>query len=119
MRIATFGFRSIPSNYSGVERAAEVMCLAAVRSGHSVVAYCMSEFFDERIEELYQGIRRVRVSCPKGTGVQMLVYSWLSAIRIALSRPDVVHVHALGPSVPVLLFKILRIPVVDLPRARL
>ena len=42
----------------------------------------------------------------------MLVYSWLSAIRIALSRPDVVHVHALGPSVPVLLFKILRIPVV-------
>ncbi len=97
MKIANIGLRGIPAQYSGIERAVEEIGTRMAARGHEVTVYCMAGRYVVRPRS-YRGVRLRYVPTLPSKNLEMLVYSFLAAISGSLGGYDVLHFHALGPS---------------------
>ena len=97
MRIAMIGSRGVPARYGGVETAVQELSARLVERGHDVTVYCRAEDYDERPSTV-RGIRcrYVRTSGGRTTGA--LLQAALASIDASSHRYDVVHYHAMGPT---------------------
>lgn len=105
MKIAMIGHKRIPSREGGVEIVVDKLSTILVKKGHNVVAYNRKghhvsgkEFETNNKSKEYNGIKLKTVFTFENSKLNAIVYSFLSAIRAGLSRFDVVHFHAEGPS---------------------
>lgn len=98
LHIAMIGLRGVPANYSGVETAVEEIGQRLVEHGHSVTVYAMRRRYSTQPPS-YKGMRVVYVGSLSGTSSEMLSYSLLATMKAIRSDFDVIHFHALGPSV--------------------
>ena len=97
MRIAHIGLRGIPAKYSGIERAVDEIATRLAAHGHDVTVYCMAGRYSEKPRS-YRGINLRYVPTLPTKNLEMIVYSFLAAISGTLGSYDVLHFHALGPS---------------------
>lgn len=97
MRIAMIGSRGVPARYGGVETAVAELSARLVERGHEVTVFCRAEDYQVRPETV-RGIRcrYVRTSGGRTTGA--LVQAALASIDASVRRYDVVHFHAMGPT---------------------
>jgi glycosyltransferase involved in cell wall biosynthesis len=109
MRIAMIGLRGVPASYSGIETAVEEIGSRLAAQGNEVTVYCMAGRYTEKRTE-YRGMRLVYVPTIRSKNAEMIVYSVLSTARAILSRHDVIHFHALGPSTMAMLTWLTRRP---------
>lgn len=98
MRVAIIGLRGVPAKYSGVENSVEQVSKRIVAAGHSVTVFCMAARYSDHPDQ-YLGIDLVYVQTISSKNLEMIFYSFLSTIKALLGRYDVIHFHALGPSV--------------------
>lgn len=96
MKIAMIGQKGFPATYGGIERHVEEIAVRLVERGHEVTVYCRADYTPERGP--HRGVRRIH--CPSintkhlGTATHVV-----AAVADALFRDfDLVHFHALGPS---------------------
>ena len=121
MRIAVIGSKGLPPHQGGIEHHCAEIYPRMVAMGHSVDLYARSSYNQARFERdfpegrlrqrsanspadirglrnSYQGVNVITVPSIKVRGVDALACSAMSA-AIALRKPyDIVHFHALGPS---------------------
>ena len=101
MRIAFVGQRGVPATIGGIEHHVEEIGWRLVERGHDVVVYTRSSYTAERAPE-YRGMRVRYVRSPASKRLETLVASGLATADAMTRRreaPDVVHYHAIGPSV--------------------
>jgi glycosyltransferase involved in cell wall biosynthesis len=99
LKVACIGSRGLPSNYSGLERACEGLYSALVQRGHDITVYCRPECAWYSSPS-YRGIRLRHAPAIRSTQLETLSHvaaSLAHALRSNLY--DVVHLHALAPSV--------------------
>jgi glycosyltransferase involved in cell wall biosynthesis len=99
LKVACIGSRGLPSNYSGLERACEGLYSALVQRGHDVTVYCRPEC-KGYLSHSYRGIQLRHAPAIRSTQFETLSHvatSLAHALRSNLY--DVVHLHALAPSV--------------------
>jgi glycosyltransferase involved in cell wall biosynthesis len=97
MRVAMIGQKGIPATYGGVERAVEELSAKLVERGHEVTVFNRRASRDEPIRE-HRGIRLVPVAATQGKYTGNLTQSLAGVLRTVPERYDVVHFHAMGPS---------------------
>ena len=106
MRIAVIGSKGLPPHQGGIEHHCAEIYPRMVEKGHQVDLYARSSYsqnFQQNSRTLtniqsYQGVNVITVPSIQIKGVDALACSGLSA-AIALRKPyDIVHFHALGPS---------------------
>lgn len=97
MKIAMIGSRGIPVTYSGIETHLEELCPRLVRKGHRLVVYCKADM-DYR-ESRYQGVELKRLPAVHTKHLETLSRTLLAVYYELASQNDIVHFHALGPSV--------------------
>ena len=103
LNIAMLGHKRIPSREGGVEIVVEELCTRMVQLGHRVTCYnrrgrhIAGRAFDAAPMKEYRGIRLRSVCTIDVKGLAAMTSSLFAAIRAALGRYDVVHVHAEGP----------------------
>lgn len=100
MKIAVIGTKGLPAKQGGIEHYCQEIYPRMVDRGHSVDLFARSSYIDSPWMKQYY-FRRVRVislPCLKLKGIDALFSSLLGAMLASNGKYDVVHFHALGPS---------------------
>lgn len=104
MKIAVIGSKGLPPHQGGIEHQCAEIYPRMVAAGHSVDLYARSSYNQGPAErKAYKGVNVITVPSVPVRGVDALACSGISAAITTLKsrrdRPyDIIHFHALGPS---------------------
>lgn len=97
LRIAFLGLRGFPEVQGGVETHAQHLCPLLVELGCQVEVIVRSPYAPASTGA-WQGVRFVRVWSPKSKVLEAVVHTFLGVLVAAWRRPDILHIHAIGPA---------------------
>lgn len=98
MKIAMIGHKRIPGREGGVEVVVEELAARLAAMGHEVTAYNRSCKGADR-RKSFKGVRLVWVPTINKKSLDAVVYSFLATLHALFGHYDVIHYHAIGPSV--------------------
>jgi len=97
MRIAMIGQKGIPAIYGGVERHVHDLSVRLVEAGNDVTVYSRS-WYTEGKDAPVSGVGVKLVPTIKTKHLDAIVHTLLSTIHAVTQKYDVIHYHAVGPS---------------------
>lgn len=97
MKIGIIGQKGIPSRAGGVEIHVEEIASRLVESGNDVTVYCRKSYCDE-IKDYHKGIKLKYIPSLNTKHLDAITYTFLASIDAIFKDYDIVHYHALGPS---------------------
>ena len=92
------GLRGIPGVQGGVETHAEHLYLKLADLGCRVEVIVRTPYVPPGATQ-FGSIRLRRIWSPTSAGLEALLHSLLGVCYAALARPDVLHIHAIGPAI--------------------
>jgi glycosyltransferase involved in cell wall biosynthesis len=100
MKIAVVGAKGLPPNQGGIEHYCAEIYPLMVKKGHSVDLYARSSYVDLPVLKSFefQGVQVTSLPCPGWRGADAFIASALGAVIATNRNYDVIHFHALGPS---------------------
>lgn len=100
MKIAVIGVKGLPAKQGGIEHYCQALYPEIVAQGHTVDLYARSSYINESWLSTYehQGVRVICLPSLPLRGLDALTNSGLAALVSVLRSYDIVHFHALGPS---------------------
>jgi glycosyltransferase involved in cell wall biosynthesis len=96
MRIAMVGQKGIPATYGGIERHVEEIGARLVERGHEVTVF--SRWHYTRVGGRHRGMRIKRMPSLNTKHLDTISACALATIDTWVHKYDIVHFHALGPS---------------------
>jgi len=97
MRIAMIGQKGIPAIYGGVERHVHDLSVRLVEAGHDVTVYSRS-WYTEGKDSPVSGVNIKLIPTIKTKHLDAIIHTFLSTIHAIFGKYDVIHYHAVGPS---------------------
>lgn len=97
MKIFVTGIRGIPNIPGGIEKHCEELYPRIVARGHEVIL-CTRGFYIEQRAEEWRGVKLIHCYAPHKKSIEAIVHTFLALIIAYKYKPDVVHIHAIGPS---------------------
>lgn len=100
MRIVVTGTRGIPDIQGGVETHCQELYPRLAAMGHDVTVIRRTPYIEEnnRIKE-YKGVKLLDIYAPRKKSLEAIVHTFLAVVAARRLRPDVLHIHAIGPSI--------------------
>jgi glycosyltransferase involved in cell wall biosynthesis len=96
MRIAMIGQKGVPATYGGIERHVEEIAARLVDRGHDVSAFC--RLYYTAAGASFHGVHLLRRPSVHTKHLDTVTHVAWSTIESLFHRYDIVHFHALGPS---------------------
>ena len=97
MKIAMIGQKGIPATYGGIERHVEVIAIRLVERGHEVHVY--SRYHYTHHTGNYRGVQVHRYPSVNTKHLDAISHCFLCTGHVLAQGYDLVHYHALGPSI--------------------
>jgi glycosyltransferase involved in cell wall biosynthesis len=97
MKIFVTGTRGIPDIPGGVEKHCQELYPRIVSRGHQVWVSTRTPYLAERLKE-WEGVNLIPTYAPRIKSLEAIIHTFISIIKAWRYRPDVVHIHAIGPS---------------------
>jgi len=98
VRVTMLGLRGFPNVQGGVERHVENLARELAGLGCNVEAILRSPYVSKNADRNWQGIKLSRVWSPRIKGLEPFVHTFLGVLRAAWTRPDILHIHGIGPA---------------------
>ena len=100
MKIAVIGAKGLPPNQGGIEHYCAEVYPRMVAQGHSVDLYARSSYtqLPAYHKQDFKGVQVISLPCPGLRGFDAFLSSILGVVSCLSKTYDVVHFHALGPS---------------------
>lgn len=100
MKIAVIGAKGLPPKQGGIEHYCAEVYPRIVEQGHSVDLYARSSYTDCSWQDRYdyQGVQVISLPGLSLRGVDAFITSALGAVAASATKYDIIHFHALGPS---------------------
>ena len=98
LRVTMLGIRGFPHVQGGAENHAEHLASELVELGCEVEVVVRSPYVPKGTNYPVRGIKLARVWSPRRTGVEAFVHTFLGVLRAAWTRPDLLHIHSVGPA---------------------
>ena len=111
MKIFVIGTRGIPDIPGGVETHCQELYPRIAAAGHEVTLTTRTPYVREK-RKSWKGVSLKHVFAPRRKSLEALVHTFLAAIIGKISKPDLIHVHAVGPSLLVPFMRLLGMKVV-------
>lgn len=112
MRIIMLGLRGLPHVMGGVEAHVEHLCPLLRELGCEVEVIVRTPYLPADRGTEWKGVRYRRVWSPKSMRLEAIVHTFLGVLVAAVRRPDVLHIHAIGPALMTPLARLLGLRVV-------
>lgn len=113
MKIVVTGTRGIPSIMGGVETHCEELYPRIAADGHDVTVIRRAPYVtSENRNTLYKGVRLHDIYAPHRKSLEAIVHTFLAIMAARRMRPDILHIHAIGPSIMTPLARLLGMKVV-------
>jgi glycosyltransferase involved in cell wall biosynthesis len=110
--VCMFGFRGFPGVQGGIETHAEHLAPRLVRLGYRVTACVRSPYVESRCDRTWNGVKLLRLWTVRNTYLETLLHSVICALVAGLRRPEIVHIHGIGPALVTPLLRLLGLRVV-------
>ncbi len=98
-RICMIGLRGVPDVEGGIEKHVEQLSLNLARKGADVHVYARRGYVREAGPHLWNGVTVHPLWAPRSMRFETLVHTFLAILHAWFLRPDIVHIHAIGPSI--------------------
>lgn len=98
LRVTMLGIRGFPDVQGGAENHAENLSAMLVKLGCEVEVIVRGSYVAKRGRATFKGARLVPLWAPRICGVEALVHTLLGVLRSAWTRPDILHIHSIGPA---------------------
>lgn len=112
MKVAVLGLRGIPNIQGGVETHCQHLYTRIAARGHDVTILGRRPYMDAGLSA-YQGVKLVAIDCPRKKSLEAFVHTLAGVFKAHAMKPDILHIHAIGPSLMVPLAKLLGMRVVS------
>jgi glycosyltransferase involved in cell wall biosynthesis len=107
MKIAVIGTRGYPHIQGGVEKHCEILYHLLAKAGHHIIVFRRKPYLGrESTEANFINTRFIDLWCPTRQSLEAITHSFTSAFICLFIRPDIVHIHNIGPSLILPLLKI-------------
>ena len=105
MKVAMIGHKDFPSRSGGVEVMVGGLATSLVRRGYEVAVYNRGL---QKGHNVYttEGVQARRIFTVQKASLNAMVYSFLATFDALTRDYDVIHYHAIGPSVPLVIAKL-------------
>jgi len=110
-KVMVIGLRGFPDIQGGIETHAQHLYPELVKLGCDVEVVVRRPYVKSD-DYTWQGVRLKALWSPTSTGLETIVHSFLAVCYAILHRPDVLHVHAIGPGLFVPLARLFGLRVV-------
>ncbi len=97
MKIAVVGTRGFPGIQGGVEKHCEKLFTHLAGKGCDVTVFSRKPYVTYKHSE-YEGVHLVPVECPRNKFLEALVHTFICILKAKKLHPDILHIHAIGPS---------------------
>lgn len=97
MKIAVVGTRGFPDVQGGVEMHCENLYPRLAKIGCDVTVFTRKPYVDTNIKN-YDDVKLVSIDCPKIKSLEAIAHTFKGIRSAKALLPDVLHVHAVGPS---------------------
>jgi len=107
LKIAYIGQKGIPATFGGVEFHVDEISRRLVKKGHRIDVYVRDWYTDKNLKQ-YQGMKLIHTPTINTKHLDAFIHSFTSSFHSIFQDYDIIHYHALGPSVFCWLPKIFR-----------
>lgn len=112
LRVIMVGLRGCPGVQGGVEAHAEHLCPLLANLGCDVTVLTRSSFQPRGAGREWKGVKLVTLWAPRSKGLEAFVHTFLGVLYAGIKRPDILHIHAIGPGIMALPARLLGLKVV-------
>ncbi|MGN1257622.1 MAG: glycosyltransferase family 4 protein, partial [Candidatus Limisoma sp.] len=113
MKVVVTGTRGIPDILGGVETHCEELFPRISDLGIDVTVIRRSCYVSpENRRDRYKGVSLVDVYAPRRKSLEAIVHTFLAIVKARRLNADIVHIHAIGPSLMAPLARLLGMKVV-------
>jgi len=111
LKIAVLGTRGFPHIQGGVEAHCENLYPQLVKRGCDVVVFTRKPYVNNT-DTFYKGVRLIPLFCTKNKFLEAFFHTFIGIIAAKKYSPDILHIHAIGPSLMIPLARLLGLKVV-------
>jgi glycosyltransferase involved in cell wall biosynthesis len=111
IKVMFMGLRGLPGVQGGVETHVEKLAPLLAELGCTVEVLVRSPYQPD-VGPLWRGVQITSLWSPRAGAIEAVFHSLLCVIYAAFRRPDVLHVHAIGPALVVPLARLFGLRVV-------
>jgi glycosyltransferase involved in cell wall biosynthesis len=110
MKVYVFGTRGFPLIQGGVEKHCEILYPFLVKRGWTVKVFRRKPYLNrENSSNQFRGVEFRDLWTIKSQNFEAFIHSFLAAVLCIFERPDIVHIHNIGPSLVLPLLKLFRL----------
>lgn len=100
MKIVVTGTRGIPDILGGVETHCEELYPRLAAMGHDVTVIRRTPYVtDANRVSVHKGVKLIDVYTPRKKSFEAIVHTFLAVLKARSMSPDILHIHAIGPSI--------------------
>ena len=111
LKIAVLGTRGFPNVQGGVEVHCENLYSRLAKNACEVVVFIRRPYVDTGCDN-YEVVKLVPLFCPKNKFLEAFLHTLCGVFVAKKNHPDILHIHAIGPSLFVPLARLLGMKVV-------
>jgi glycosyltransferase involved in cell wall biosynthesis len=97
LKIVVVGTRGLPGIQGGVERHCEQLYPHIVRQGYDVTVFTRRPYMSSDIKT-YRGVSLIPLNCNQNIFLEAFSHTFKSVLKARRLHPDILHIHAIGPS---------------------
>ena len=97
-KVVFLGLRGVPNVQGGVETHVQALALRLVKRGWDVEVLGRKPYLPAGGPRVWNGVKVTPLWAPKRTSLEAICHTMLGVIAARRVAPDVVHIHAIGPS---------------------
>ncbi|MBM4055127.1 MAG: glycosyltransferase family 4 protein [Planctomycetes bacterium] len=111
IKIAVLGTRGFPHVQGGVEAHCENLYPQLAKRGCDVVVFARKPYVNGG-NTFYKGVHLIPLFCPKNKFLEAFIHTFIGIFAARKYSPDILHIHAIGPSLMIPLARLLGLKVV-------
>lgn len=97
MKIAMIGQKGIPAIYGGIERHVQELSLELAKNGHEIFVYARNWYTPKAIKKIKE-IKIIHTPTIHTKHLDAIIHTFISSLHAIWQKPDIIHYHAVGPS---------------------
>ncbi|MDP9571758.1 UNVERIFIED_ORG: glycosyltransferase involved in cell wall biosynthesis [Agrobacterium larrymoorei] len=112
VRICVIGLRGVPGVPGGIETHVEQLVPGLAERGADVHVYARQNYVAGEVPYVWRGVTVHPTWAPSNTRLEAIVHTLLALFKARRLKPDIVHIHAVGPSLVAALARLMGMKVV-------
>lgn len=112
IRIMVLGTRGFPGIQGGVEMHCQELYPLLAEAGCTITVFTRKKYLPRGYSSVWQGVTFIDLWSSRRSWLESISHSLLAAAYCLKTRPDIVHVHNIGPALIIPLLKLFRIKTV-------